>query len=155
MRRLNWPIWAGAILSVLAMFSYPFIFVRWPITRDLPWANLLLFVGAGVLVVAGLRRAWAAPRYRWLKVGYSAVLTAFSAFVVGSFVYGVMIVPRRLPASHGAPDVGQRAPDFTLADINNTSVSLASLLSSPLPSTSGGASRAPKGVLLIFYRGYW
>ena len=153
---VNWPIWAGAVLSVVALFSYPFVFVRWPITRDIPWANLLLCAASGALVVAGVRRAWAAPRYRWLKTGYSAVLAAFSAFVVGSFVYGVMIVPRRLPASHGAPAIGQRAPDFSLADVNNAPVSLIALLSSPLPPAApGGVARAPKGVLLIFYRGYW
>ena len=44
---------------------------------------------------------------------------------------------------------GDKAPDFTLTDAGNKSVSLAELLAAPLH----GAT--PRGVLLVFYRGYW
>jgi len=56
----------------------------------------------------------------------------------------VTVATRRLPPSHGAPHVGQKAPDFTLLDSNGKSVTLTALLAS-----------SPRGVLLVFYRGYW
>jgi hypothetical protein len=71
---------------------------------------------------------------------------------------------RDLPASSGAPQVGQKAPDFTLSDSNGNTVSLGQLLGSGAaatgtPGEASGAttvgSPAPKAVLLIFYRGYW
>ena len=52
-------------------------------------------------------------------------------------------------ASVGAPQVGQKAPDFTLSDTSNKPMSLAGLLTQPIN------GKSPKGVLLIFYRGYW
>ena len=69
------------------------------------------------------------------------------------FVYGVFILARQLPPSHGSPRVGQKAPEFTLPDTNGNSVSLQQLLSTPIAAASGQI--APKGVLLVFYRGYW
>jgi hypothetical protein len=48
-----------------------------------------------------------------------------------------------MPASTGAPRVGQKAPHFTLPDQNGKSVALADLLSNN------------SGALLIFYRGHW
>jgi len=54
-----------------------------------------------------------------------------------------------LPESKGAPKVGQKAPEFTLVDTSRKPVSLAELLSTPIN------GNAPKGVLLVFYRGYW
>ena len=54
MRRFNWPLWAGFLLTLFAAFSYFAFFVWFPITRDFPWANLLLFLLAAILlVVAG------------------------------------------------------------------------------------------------------
>jgi peroxiredoxin len=47
--------------------------------------------------------------------------------------------------------VGQKAPEFVLADANNNPVALSSLLSAAMP----GSQAPPKGVLLVFYRGYW
>jgi hypothetical protein len=57
---------------------------------------------------------------------------------------------RKLPASAGAPQVGQKAPDFTLTDTTGKQVSLSQILAEPMPN---GA--APKAALLVFYRGYW
>lgn len=152
-RRFNWPIWAGLLLSLATFLSYPFIFVRWPITRDVPWVNLLLLGLTAALMVVGLRRAFE-PGRRWISKSVGSILAVLSVAVLAMFVYGVLIVPRQLPASQAAPQVGQKAPDFTLVDSDNRSVSLSELLSAPIPSDSA-ASRAPRGVLLIFYRGYW
>jgi len=59
------------------------------------------------------------------------------------FSYKIFYELRQVPASAGAPRVGQRAPDFMLLDQNEQPVGLGDLLS---------GSRA---VALIFYRGFW
>ena len=68
----------------------------------------------------------------------------------GLFGYGTLYASRQLPASGGAPQIGTKAPDFTLTDTTGKMVSLSALLTEPL---LGGAK--PRGVVLIFYRGYW
>ena len=147
-QRFNWPIWAGFLLSVFAFLSYSILFVRWPITRDFPWANLLLFILAGPLLLVGLRRGFGTDRWRISKIAASA-LAILSVAILGLFVFSVFIASRWMPASQGAPHVGQKAPDFTLADTSTKPVSLSELLSSPID------GKPAKGVLLIFYRGYW
>ena len=148
MKRLNWPIWVGFLLSLIALLSYPFVFVNWPITRDFPWVNLLLFGISALLLFAGVKRAFSPDRKRISKIAAS-VLATFSFLVLGFFIFSFFIASRWLPAAHGAPRIGQKAPDFTLADTNNKQVSLGSLLSEPIN------GKAAKGVLMIFYRGYW
>jgi len=147
-RRFNWPIWVGFLLSLFALLSYPFLFVNWPITRDFPWANLLLFAIAAVLLFVGVRRAFSPARRRISKIAAS-VLATFGVLVLGFFIFSFFIASRWLPAAHGAPKVGQKAPDFILADTNNKQVSLSDLLSEPI------SGKPAKGLLLIFYRGYW
>jgi hypothetical protein len=152
MRKFNWLTWAGFLLSMFALISYPFFFVRWPLTRDFPWLNLLLFGVAAVLLFFGVRRAFAPERRLKSKIAAS-VLATLSVAVVALFVFTFFILGRSLPASHGAPQVGQKAPDFSLADTNGRQVLLSELLSSPINGMP--ASSPPKGVLLVFYRGYW
>jgi peroxiredoxin len=83
----------------------------------------------------------------------SSVLALLSISILGVFCFIVFRATRLLPASHGAPTVGQKAPDFTLRDTRGNLVSLSALLSSPPePATSGAVTQ---GVFLIFYRGYW
>ena len=156
MKRLNWQIWIGFLLSIFAFLSYPLVFVNWPVTRNFPWANLLLFAIAAILLFIGVRRAFAPDRRRISKI-VSSVLATLSVLVLGMFIFVAFVASRWLPASTGAPQVGQKAPEFTLVDANNKPVSLSELLSSPIASVplSAGGPRAPKGVLLIFYRGYW
>ena len=151
MKKLNWQIWAAFLLSLFAFFSYPLLFVRFPVTRDFPWANLLLFVVAAALMLFGLRRAFASGRPHPLrsKIG-GGVLATLGLVVFGFFIFTVFIWARLMPASHGAPQVGQQAPDFTLADTTGKPVALSELRSTPLK-----GSAPPNGVLLIFYRGYW
>ena len=147
-RRFNWAVWTGFGLSVAAFLSYPFFFVRFPVTRDFPWANLLLFGVAAIFVVFGVRRAFWTHPTRNAKIG-AGVAATVSAAVLVLFVLGVFVLSRHLPASQGAPKVGQKAPDFTLADENGKPTSLSELLTFPVN------GRAPKAVLLVFYRGYW
>jgi hypothetical protein len=150
MKKFNWMIWAGFLLSVLAFLSYPIFFVRFAVTRDFPWANLLLFVVAGVLTLIGIRRAFAADRpHPKRSKAAGATLALLSVLVLSFFVFSVFIMSRWLPASAGAPRVGQKAPDFTLTDQSGKPVSLGDLVTSPVD------GKIPRGVLLIFYRGYW
>ena len=150
MKRLNWPLWAGFLLTMIAFLSYFFVFIWFPVTRDFPWANFLLFGLAAVLLGIGVRRALAPERTRprRSKIG-AAILTTLSFAIFGFFVVATLILPRNLPESHSAPKVSQQAPDFTLPDTNNKPVSLAELRAAPV------AGKSPKGVLLIFYRGSW
>ena len=148
-RRWNWHLWAGFLLCLVGFASFPF-FAKFPITRDVPWANFSLFAMGVALSFVGLRRAFGQSQlYRGKIAG--PILTSLSFVALGFFCYIVFHMTRQLPASAGAPHVGQKAPEFVLADINNRPVSLASLLSTPLP----GSQASPKGVVLVFYRGYW
>ncbi len=147
-RFMTWPLWAGFLLSVLAFFSYPFFFVRFPVTRDFPWANLLIYCVAAALIVAGLQRSFGITGKRRARI-VGSILTIFSVLVFALFIFVVFVFPRHLPASTHAPQIGQKAPPFTLADTSGNTVSLSDLLNQPV------AGKTPSGVLLVFYRGYW
>jgi peroxiredoxin len=152
-RKSNCSLWAGFLIAVIAFVSYFLFFSQFPITRDFPWVNFLLFGLAAVLLAVGLRRAFArSSSYRGKISGL--ILAIFSAAVLGAFCFTVFIESRHLPSAAGAPKVGQEGPGFSLYDMNGKSLSLAELLSAPLVDQSG-PGRAPKGVLLVFYRGYW
>jgi hypothetical protein len=148
MRKINWPVWLGLLLSVFALFSYPLLFVRWPATRDFPWANIALFLVADVLLMVGMRRAFAQGRHLLSKI-VASVVTAISALVLAMFILVAFVGARWLPPSTGAPQVSQKAPEFTLKDTSNKPESLAELLMQPIN------NKPARGVLLIFYRGYW
>src|SRR5260370_35147143 len=128
----NLSLWAGFLLVVAGILSYIPIFALFPITRDFPWANLMLFLVGGVLLGRGLTRAFRQPElYRGKILG--SILTALSVAAVGLFVFGVFYEFRQGPASAAAPRVGQKAPDFTLPDQNGTPVGVAHLPSPPPP----------------------
>src|SRR5438034_8285797 len=130
MKRLNWQIWAGFVLSLVAGFSYPFVFVRWPITREFPWANLILFAIAIVFLFLGLRRAFK-PDKRIVSKIFSSLAAAFGLLLLAGLLFVFFVAGRWLPASAAAPRVGQKAPDFTLTDVNDHPVTLAQLLTEP------------------------
>jgi hypothetical protein len=149
-KRLNWPLWLGFLLTLGAFLSYFFVFVWFPFTRDFPWANLLLFVLAVVLLFMGLKRGFASDRPHPIRSKIvSSIVSVLSLLVIALFVFTIFIGGRWLPASKGAPQVGQRAPDFSMPDSSGKTVSLNELLTTPIN------GNAPKGVLLVFYRGYW
>ncbi len=148
-RRWNWYLWAGFLFCVAALVSYTFVFAKYPVTRDIPWANFLLFGVGAVLLVLGLQHAFGQPQqYRGKITG--PILGAFSLAALVFFCY-VIFYMAKLPPPSATLSVGQKAPEFVLPDTKNSPVALSSLLSSPMP----GSLRPPKGVLLVFYRGYW
>lgn len=136
MRRFNWPLWIGFVVTLFAFISYLPLFVRFATTRDVPWATYLIFAVGLVLVAIGFRRAQR-------KIA-ATIVTVLSVAIAAFFVFGANF-GTRMPASPTAPAVGAKAPDFTLPDTSGKPVALAQLLAAP------GA----KGVILIFYRGYW
>lgn len=148
MKKFNWQIWAGFLLCLVSIILYPFVFVDIPALRDFPWLNLLLFAIAAVFLFIGLRRAFATGRPLRSKVA-AILATSLSVLLIGLFVFSFFIMARWLPPSQAAPHVGQKAPEFRLTDTNGTQVALSELLTQPVN------GRAPKGVLLVFYRGYW
>src|SRR6187200_1373428 len=132
-KRLNWPLWTGFLLTLVAFLSYFFIFVMFPFTRDFPWANLVLFLIAGVLLFMGLRRGFAGDRPHPTRSKIvSSIFSLLSVVVFAMFVFTIFIAGRWLPASKGAPQVGQRAPEFTLSDTSGKQVSLNELLTTPV-----------------------
>jgi len=148
MKRFNWQIWAAFLVTFGGLLSFPLFFVRFPSTRDFPWANFLLVAFAIVLLVIGLRRAFQPGRSKLAKA-LALVLTTLSLALIGLFLWSFFILAKQLPPARGAPQVGQKAADFTLKDTSEKQVTLSELLSTPINGTK------PKGVLLVFYRGYW
>ena len=150
-RNWNWRIWSGFLLAVAVVPGYLLFLVKFPITRNVPWVSWLMFVAAAGLLVAGVRRAFANPEvYRGKIVG--PMLTVLSLGAVGLFAYATLYASRQLPAATGAPAVGDKAPEFALADTSGRIVALSMLLSEPMPGMQAGK---PRDVLLVFYRGYW
>jgi len=137
----NWFLWIGFLFALAGFFSYTF-FAQFPITRDFPWANLLLFAGGGICLVVGLFRAFGkAQVYRGKMFG--PIFATLAILMFGLFSYVLFYELREVPPSTAAPRVGQKAPDFTLPDQDGKDVALSELV---------GRSKA---VALIFYRGFW
>jgi len=137
----NWSLWIGFLFVLAGFLTYTF-FAQFPITRDFPWANLLLFAVGGILLVMGLFRAFGRPQMYRGKI-FGPILATLGVLMFGLFSYVLFYELRQLPPSTGAPRVGQRAPDFTLLDQDGKEVSVRDLLSKS------------KAVALIFYRGFW
>jgi hypothetical protein len=141
-RSWNPFVWGGFAVTLLAILSYFFFFLRFPVTRDVPWATFVLFVVATGLLWVGVSRAFLQPqRYRGKISGL--VLTAMSGLLIALFCYMTFALGKDLPASAGAPRAGQQAPDFTLSDTGGKPVTLSEIL------------KSNRAAVLIFYRGYW
>jgi hypothetical protein len=146
----NWRLWAGFGLTIGALAGYVFWVNE---TRAVFWPALLLFAVAAVLLFSGLKRRSREPElYRGKIAGY--VLTTLSVLILGLFGFVVYQVSRVFPGAKNAPQIGQRAPQFSLVDANGKNFTLAQLLSTPITNL-GSATHATKGVLVVFYRGYW
>ena len=140
-RRPNLLIWTGFAVVLLAFPSYFLFFALFPITRDIPWANFLLFIAGVSLLAVGLMRAYRSPElYRGRISG--PILSALALLTVGLFCYGVLVLTK-VPSVHGAPKPGDPAAPFALSNAEGTPVRLSDLL------------QGRRAALLIFYRGYW
>ena len=134
-RRFNWPLWSGFLLTVVAFFSYYGFFSQFPLTRDVPWVSFLLLLLAVALLVTGWRRAQ--------RKVLASIVMVLGLLVTGFFTFLVTAGSKGLPLSNLAPEVGEKAPAFTLPDTQNRPVALNDLL------------HGSNGVLLVFYRGHW
>jgi hypothetical protein len=109
-RRWNSLIWAGFAVTLVAAISYITIFVRFPATRDVPWVNLLLFLGGGWLVAAGLKRAYGAPHRYGGKIS-GAVIGVLVLALFGLFCWGNFVFARRVPSASSALKPEIRRPN--------------------------------------------
>ncbi|HZI57589.1 MAG TPA: hypothetical protein VFF39_12485 [Verrucomicrobiae bacterium] len=164
-RKRNWMPWLGLLLALAAIFSNAGFFLGLHGDKAIPWLSLMLAIAALVCAIAGVMRAFSQPQVYSGKI--SGSILGLLVLLICVFTGFGFIQSRALPVAAGAPQVGQKAPDFTLADMNGTQVSLAQLLgkanASPqiIPATSDAhitpatTPAPPRAVLLIFYRGWW
>jgi hypothetical protein len=141
-RHRNIPIWAGFAIVIVALVSYIPIFTLFPVTRDIPWANYLLFLLGGGLLVVGVRRAFRDPEHYRGKISGS-ILAVLSVLLLGFFVGSILYFAKQIPSAELALRPGQPAPPFVLQDITGKQVASSELL------------RGHRAVVLVFYRGYW
>ena len=148
--RRNWALWLGFLLALGALLCNAAFFLNPPGQRAIPWLSVLLAGVALIFLVRGLQRAFGQPKvYRGKFL--SSILALVSLLLVGVTIFS-FFQARAIPASAGAPKVGQKAPDFMLADTSGQPVSLAQLFA---PASGDSQGVPPKAVLLVFYRGYW
>jgi hypothetical protein len=166
-RQRNWAPWIALLLAVAAMLSNAGFFIGLPAQRAIPWLSIVLAIAALVCAAVGIMRPFRQPQVYGGKVS-SSILGVLSLLICG-LVAIASISSRALPAATNAPQVGQRVPDFTLADTHGNKISLAELLGkadAPVSASAGSTAgqttpvalstaTPPKAVLLVFYRGYW
>jgi hypothetical protein len=155
-RRRNLAPLAGLLFGLVAILSNGAFFLNIPGQRAIPFLSWTLAVIALVFAAMGVMRAFRQPQIYGGKTS-SSVLGVVSLLLFALVVLS-SVGARKLPGSAGAPQPGQKAPVFALADTSGNKVSLGELLGSAdssLAGSGGAAGGAPKAVLLIFYRGYW
>jgi len=126
-------VWLGPLIALAAVASYFAVFVNWPLTRDVPWVNLILLAVALGASIAGLVRS----RRRVLASGGLALTLALGGF----FVWYCYVFSYDIPSAELALDVGAPVPAIVLRDDRGQDVELAALSSDKL--------------VLVFFRGHW
>lgn len=143
----------------MLMFSNLLFIMGAPGLRAIPWLSLVLGIAALICAAVGIMRAFRQPQIYRGKVS-SSILGVVTLVICGLFAF-LSLHSRELPSSAAAPQVGQKVPDFTLADTSGNKVSLGQLLGQAGSTTaqaapvSMSAATPPKALLLVFYRGYW
>jgi hypothetical protein len=110
------------------------LLLRVPAVRNHPEGYVVAFALATALAALAVARARARRWPAWLALGLAGLL------LVGGAWFN--FVAARVPVTPVAFRVGERAPDFALADALGRPVALADY-------------RGRKPVVLVFYRGYW
>ena len=148
-RRTNSALWYGLLITVFGIGSQFFYFLRPPraISHVLPWINLLLPAVGLIFLFIGLARAYNRSTVYSGKV-WGACVTVIALLL---FAGNVVLIrhTRDVPNSAGAPQVGERLPEFSLPDSSGQPTSLSQLYAAQVDGSQ------PKAVLLVFYRGYW
>lgn len=145
-KQTNSALWLGLVITVLGVLSNLLYFSKVP-SAALPWLNLALPAIGLIFLLIGVVRVFGQSQiYRGKIWGSIAAVLAVLFLAASAWLF---VQLRSVPRSAGAPQVGQRVPDFTLPDSNGQLVALAQLFAA-----SPGMPQ-PKAVLLIFYRGYW
>jgi hypothetical protein len=162
-RQRNWAPWLALLLAFAAFLSNAGFFLGLPAPKLIAWLGVVLAIAAIVCAVIGVMRAFRQPQVYSGKVS-SSILCVLSLLICVLVAF-TSITSRALPAATNAPQVGQKVPDFTLADTHGNRISLDQLLGrapgsisqgAPIPANSPYISSVrPKAVLLVFYRGYW
>jgi len=109
----NWWLWIGFLFALSGFFSYT-LFAQFPITRDFPWANLLLFSIGATLLLVGLFRAFWRPQVYRGKI-FGSIFAPVSFFLFAFFAYEIFYALRQLPLSAQAPRVGQKSAGVFIA----------------------------------------
>lgn len=145
-RRSSSIFWIGFLIAILGFASN---FLYWlSISQSvIPWINVAVPLIGLVVLLVGLLRFWPGANLWRKALGVFLGLLSAAALAISVWAF---VDARNIPGAAGAPQVGQKVPDFTLPDSTGQSVSLAQLLSDPMTN-----STRPKVVLLVFYRGYW
>jgi hypothetical protein len=147
-RKNTAPRW-GLFFALASIGCNAVFFLVPPGQGAIAWVSLLLSVVALIFIVAGLRLVIVHSKvYRGNTLNIA--VNVIAVLLAGLSVFG-FVSTRKLPSAAEAPQIGQKVPDFTLADTSGKPVSLDQLLA-PSPTNQAPAR---KGVLLIFYRGYW
>ena len=123
----------SVLVAIGAVAAYVLLF-RVAIIRNHPEGYVIAFALATTLAALGVARAQGRRWPAWLVLGFTSLLLVAGAWF--------NFVAARVPAAPTALQVGERAPDFTLADATGRPVSLADY-------------RGKKPVVIVFYRGYW
>jgi hypothetical protein len=128
----NHAVWIGALISIVGLVSYFFVFARFAPLRDFPWINLpLVLTGVGVSI-------WGIRRHPSILSVAGALVSVLAAGLLLAYVF---VLSYHLPDPTRAVRIGDPAPSFALADQTGTIVRLEDFEGRPL--------------VMVFYRGFW
>src|SRR5262249_21320066 len=128
-RGTNSALWRGALLTLLGVFANVASFFT-NAGSLLLWLCLILPALGMVFLLLGLIRAFKERQVYGGRVAGTIITSLALAFFALSTIG--FFHARALPPSSHAPQVGQKAPDFTLTNTSGQNMSLAQLLSTPV-----------------------
>ena len=113
-RRRNLAPWWAFLFALGALGCNVALFVGSSAQSVLPVLSILLAAVAVIFLVVGLKRAFGQPQiYRGRALSVVLAIATLLPVALTAFSY---VMARKLPDSAAAPQIGQKVPDFTLAD---------------------------------------